>query len=283
MTMPIEQAQAQPTAAPPTGTPGGGGGTPPPGSSTARGTATGELLTPKPGEQPSPKPGEQPGAKPGAQPPRPRPAGVTMTPEQLNERLSRAQKQALKDTFGTDNPEEIKAKLQRMEELERAHEEQQRAQMTEQQKLQHDLEKERKRSEKLEQELQTMRDEHVVQQQQQLVERIAKQHVTGDLLPEATYLFARHLRTLDPKKIAGMKEGDIARWFQDFVKQKPAFALSPQARTQRTPAGTRTPAPRPKDAATSSTTPTKTFKPGQPNSMSAQEAKAEAAKQGIRW
>jgi hypothetical protein len=125
-----------------------------------------------------------------------------------------------------------------------------------------------------------------VREQQSYVERIAGRHINPLYVGDAAFLFAKHLRdNVDPRDAAKMTERDVQKWFADFVKRRPAFAASPAARRQeRAPVGAGTPPPpRPRAPAGTTTTVTKTFKPGQANSMSPAEARAELRKRGITY
>ena len=86
---------------------------------------------------------------PGAEPTTPsapaaQPAGtLNLTSEQLKERLGRAQSSYLQENFGTRDPAEIQAKMERLAEMEAAEEQRRREQLSEQERLQADLEAER--------------------------------------------------------------------------------------------------------------------------------------------
>ncbi len=74
-----------------------------------------------------------PPAAPGA------PFAVFPTQAAFNERMQRATRAELRAEFGTDDPAEIKKKLKKAEELEAAEAERARKQLTEEQRLQSDL------------------------------------------------------------------------------------------------------------------------------------------------
>lgn len=69
---------------------------------------------------------------------------IRLTTKQLNERLARASRSQLKDLFGTDDVEAIRAQHARLKELQDQEEKRKREAMSEQQRLAADLEAERK-------------------------------------------------------------------------------------------------------------------------------------------
>jgi hypothetical protein len=107
--------------------------------------------------------GEGTGGTPTAPAPAPAvPFAVFHNAESLNERLSRAQRSHLKDQFGTDDAEVIKARLKKAEELEAAEKERERKDMSELQKTQSDLTAEKAAKAKVEEELNKVRFERHV-------------------------------------------------------------------------------------------------------------------------
>lgn len=270
----------------PTTTPAPGAGTP---ASGAVGTSTGEPIAVPTQQQLPLTPAAA--APPAAAPPA-APAGKrvhTLDDAALNDRLARARRQALIDVHGTDDVEAIRAKLARTEALEKEADERKRAQMSEVERLQHDLARERQRAVAASTEARDLRERQEIREQQTVIESIASRHVAPRYVGMASRELREHLRALDPKVVDGWTDREIAKWFQTFATKQPEIAASAAARArQRTPVGANTQTPRP---ATSQSTPTssagtnggKTFRPGQPNSMTRAEAREAARKQGFTW
>lgn len=258
------------------------------------GTTTGESFMPAGG---APAAASPPPAAPPAPAAAPAASGgslggkrITLASDDLKDRLSRAKAQALKDVFGTDNAEEIRARLAKTEALEKQAEEAKRAAMTEQQKLQHDLTKSRAERDRYRTELAMAQEREVVRDQSSFVERIAQKHVNPAALEEASLAFARKVSTTDPKIVAKWTERNIDEWFKKYVTEKPFMAkgpaaapAAPQRRVERAPGGAARPAPRPAAPSSGATNGGKTFRPGQPNSMSKTEARDEMRRRGYSY
>jgi hypothetical protein len=206
----------------------------------------------------------------------------------LNERLARAKRQGLIDTFGTADADAIKAKLAKADALEAEAEARKREQMTEVDRLKHDLAAAQQTAQRARAEASTIRERQMVQEQQGVVERIASKHVAGAYVQDAAFLFAKHLRdNVQAEDLAKYTEKDIAKWFQTFAARRPAFAVTQTRTRTRAPVGSPAPAPRPNAPASALNAPPggggRTMKPGQPNSMTREEARAEARKNGFTW
>lgn len=239
--------------------------------------ATGGAVTPSAASS-APVAG-QPGAK---APPR-----LALTNEEMRDRLSRAKASALKDVFGTDNPAAIKDRLAKLEALEKKAEADRLAQMSEIERAKHEATRARAEALRYRSELVQAQEREVVRDQTAFVERIASQHVNPAALEEASLAFARAVATTDPKVVARWSEKDVATWFRQYVAKKPFMAATagqPARRVERAPAGSAQPPPRPRQPATAATaSSSKTFRPGQPNSMSRAEAREEAKRRGFSW
>lgn len=235
-----------------------------------------------PGATPAPA---APAAAPGS------PAGspgaakrLQLSTEELNDRLRRAKATALRDVFGTDDAAAIREKLRKAEELEKQAEAARVAQMTEIERMKYERDRARQEAVRYRSELVQAQEREVVREQQSFVERIATRHVNQLYVEEAAIAFARDIAQRDPREVARYTEKDVARWFQRYIERKPALAASPNARRQqRAPAGAATPPPRPQGPSSSQTNGGKSFKPGMPNSMSREEARAEAKRLGYNW
>jgi hypothetical protein len=245
---------------------------------TAVGTATGESFATKKAEPATAQAAEPKTAK--------RATKLSLSQQDFNERIKRAKTSAFKDAFGTDDVDSIKQRLARAEELEKQAEEARVARMNEVQRAKYEAQRARREAEQFRTEVAQMREREVVRDQQSFVERVASRHVNPMYMEEASIAFAREVANADPREVARWTEKDVSRWFASYVAKKPAFAASPNARKiEKKIASAPTPPPRPQRPGTSSVnaTPSKTFKPGQPNSMTREEARAEAKRRGYTW
>lgn len=281
-----------------TGDVGGGAGTPNP-------------PTEQPGEpEPAATPptGEPGPVDPPATPPEgdPDPAAIP-TEEELrfgrdafNARIAQAKRSAeaaaverhkawLRERYGTDDQGEIDKLIADSKKLRDEAEERRRAEMTELERYKSDLAAERRRREAAERKVLEAERRRRFDKQDAAITRIAGSHVDADLVEDAALLFARHVQSLDGDKVKKMSEKDVAKWFADFVKRKPAWKRSDDAPPPEKP--------KPKQPVTTGTPPTgqpepvagagnpsgKTFKPGQPNSMSREEVEAYKREKGYTW
>lgn len=270
-------------------TPTPGTGTP---ASGAVGTSTGEPIA-APGQQQlsltQPAAAAPPAAPAPAVPAATGGKRVTMEESDFKDRIARAKRQALIDIHGTDDADAIRAKLAKADTLEKDADERKRAQMSEVERLQHDLARERQRAVAAATEARALREHQEIREQQTVIENIASRHVAPKYVGMASRELREHLRSLDSKVVDGWTDREIAKWFQTFATKQPEIAASAsQRQRQRAPVGATTPTPRP---ATNQSTPTssagtnggKTFRPGQPNSMTRAEAREAARKQGFTW
>lgn len=266
------------------------------------GTSTGENFVPQSASASSTSPSST-GAATGAAPATPASGEtpdkgasggkrLTLTPSDMRARLDRARSAELKELFGTDDRAAIKQRLQQIADLERQAEEQKRAQMTEQQRLQADLAKAQAERDRYRSELVMAQEREVVRQQGSFVEGIASRHVNSAALEEASLAFARHVSKTDPMVVARWTEKEVEAWFKGYVERKPFMAKGsatsqqqqpPPRRVERRAAGAASPPPRPSAPSGSAGAGGKTIRPGQPNSMTREEARAEARGRGYSW
>lgn len=272
----------------------------------ARGTATGQPITTSPAA-PAGAPGA-PAAPAGAGPASPpadagngQPGGgnkkLTLTQKDLNDRLARARSVALKQHFGTDDPAEIKKRLDNAATLEKQAEDAKVAAMTEQQKVAHERDKALQERDRYKQQYEAAQEQQNMQEQGAYVEGIAARHVNAGALEEASIAFGRHVQKTDPRVVAKWTERDLDGWFKDYVKKKPFMARAaasppaaapatpppPARRQERNPGGAPRPPPRPSAPASPATNGSRQIRPGQSDSMSRAEAKEEAKKRGYTW
>jgi len=211
---------------------------------------------------------------------------LSLSQQDLNERIKRARSSAFKEAFGTEDIESVRQRLARADQLEQSAEKARVARMDEIERAKHDANRSRREAMKYRAEVETMREREVVRDQQSMVERIASRHVNPMYMEEASIALAREVSKMNPREVERWTDKDISRWFAQYVSRKPAFAASPSARrVERTVASAPTPPSRPQrpGAVAPTGVPSKSFKPGQPNSMSREEARAEARRLGYSW
>ncbi len=198
--------------------------------------------------------------------------------EEFKERLDRSNRSQLRDLFGTDDKDAILAKWKKADALEAAAEEQRRATLSNEQKLQEDLAKEKARADKAQAESRQLRQAHVVSKEKARVASMASKYIDPAMIKYAGLEFAAHLRkNFTPKQINRLTDKDVEKYFADLAKSQPKFAkpkpagASPQ-RVGLTNGASNpgTPSPTPVNGGGSQQ---KTAKPGQPNSMTKAEIK----------
>jgi hypothetical protein len=253
------------------------------------GTSTGTPVEAAPRQQPATLPtaplaGAAPTAAP-AVPARPPRKTVTLSESELRDRIARAKRQAITDTFGSDDAEALKAKLDRADQLEREAEERKRAQMSETERMKHDLIRARREAQDARISARRLQERHMVREQQATVEQLAGRHVSQSYVSMATLALREHLRGLPPKEVDRLTDKDLSKWFQRFVTKRPEIAASAQAR-RRAPVGSQRPVPRPTASQTSTSATSgakKSFSPSAANSMTRSEARAAAKSRGYSW
>jgi hypothetical protein len=205
----------------------------------------------------------------------------------LAKRLERHTRKELKDRFGTDNPDEIKVRLDKLAEYERTAEEQRLAGLSEADRLKEQVAKERQRGDQYKQKYQATVEQHVFAREQGRIESIAGQHIDPQFMEYTLQGLARHLQaTYSERELKELPDEKIVEYFQKQVQANPKLARDFAAPT---------PAPRVapltngvKDAARPAPppgqTPTeKNFSPSAQNAMSRDEARAEARRQGYDY
>lgn len=254
-----------------------------------------EATPPKQEAKPDPKPEKKPDPKPE---PRKHALGkadeeipedadlVEMTPRQLRSRLDRHTKAELKERFGTDSYDEIKKKIDRAEELEKAEEERKRAAMTEAEKLKADLEAEREAHKKTKERADTLYAQRDFDRVDSRMTRVAEKHIDPDYLEvELPKLAAWILENFDDKEAAKITDAQLDKYFKERLEAKPKLAKDYDEKVAKAAAkedkkkvgANNSPKEenRPGEKRNGDTSPAegKTFKPGQQNTMSKQEAK----------
>jgi hypothetical protein len=228
----------------------------------------------------------------------------TIPQEALSTRLERARKaerERLLKAIGYESPEKAKADFEELKKLREEREKAEREKMTELQRIQADLEAERKMRSELEAKLREESTARLYEKQDSAIYQIASRHVDSSSLKLKTAKreFAEYIDSLPKSQVSRMSEKDIEKWFIKFTKENPEFArktdappapapvakpLDPIKKPAGAPPSTKkvvAPAP-----VGSSKDPTidergKTVKPGLPNSMSKAEIAAYLKKIGL--
>jgi len=267
-----------------------------PDNETTNGGATPETTTTTEKPAATPPAGAAPAATPpappanAAPPAAPAPKGgdeemVTIPKRELNSRIERAKKGALKEVFGEDvDPETAKQKATKAKELEAQAEEQRRQQLTKEQQLEEDLRKEREQRTALETKLRERTRKEVAQRETQRISSIATKHIDPSMAEFALPKFRAHLKTLKRAEINAMTDKDIEKFFAELVKKNPRFArqsTAPARNVERRPVtnGSQPNKPVPHGSGQGAASP-KTARPGQPNSMTKAEIRE---KFGVGW
>lgn len=324
------QPGAQPAGTPAGGSPptlpkGAGNGRPEWAPSGARGTADGGSI---PIGQPSGDAGAS--STPEQQPPQAKPngeekgqekpvvgTGGTISPERVSQVRERARRAALREAFGTDDPakiqqikaqrakeqEAIQAEREELARLREQEEARKRESMSEQEKLNADLEKARQEAERYKNEIETMKREAAFREQDQQVQSIASEFIDPEASEFVCDKFARHVMSLPKSKVKAMKPEDVQKWFRDFAAQHPKFARQagdqppaqlekpkpkPQprrvpVRTSKKPVGGK-PSAQPQTGATQTPDRSggKTVLPGRKDSMTKAELREHLSAKGMR-
>lgn len=238
-------------------------------------------------------------------------AKITLTEEAFASRLDRAKRQAEREAraavlreLGIEDPKSLETERAELRTLREQAEQAEREKLTKEQKLEADLEAERRKREALETQLRQVKTESVYDKQDAMIQGIGARHIDPGFWKYARNDFVEYVSTLTPAQTARLGEKDIDRWFAKFAREKPAFAVrqpeppkkegddaAEPPKPRRRPITTTTPAarvatppnPRGGQSADPSLSPEgKTFRPGQPNSMTRAEARAELKRRGIR-
>jgi hypothetical protein len=240
----------------------------------------------------------------------------------------RERARALRDAYGTDDPVRIEQiKQQRQQEataraaqdeeyrrLKAEKEERERSTMTEQQKLQADLDRQKAENAAQAARIAELESEHAFLSQDMRLRPLIDEHVRPRMAKYAQIEFATHLKTLSDEQVEALTERQIRKWFAKFVEENPEFAKengkAPEAKagdgatgdTGKAPAvgtagaGKAPPVVRRVLATTSRVKPGgpvenagkggglegKTPRPGQPNSMNKAELREYQKRMGVK-
>ena len=209
---------------------------------------------------------------------------LSLSRKALSSRLDRHTKRELRDRFGTDNPDDIKAKLDKLAVFEQQEEERRVASLTE---LDHERELRtaaEKRAEDAEAMAKAVQDAQEIGQADNRIQGILDRHIDPDLKDVVVERFRQHLQSMSDAEIDAMTDEQINQWAVDQVMAKPKWGKAMPAAVATTAPltnGARTegvPAP----AAGSRQTATN-YSPSAQNAMTPQEARRAAAAEGYRY
>ena len=212
---------------------------------------------------------------------------LTLSRAALKSRLQRATRSELKERFGTDDPEDIKQKLDLLATYEAEKEETRLANLSE-------LEREREMRARAEGERDEwkrqhgeLRDSYLVRKEHSRIESIASKHVDPTMQDYALGQFQRYLTSsLSDEQIENLTDPEIEQWFTQKVREIPKLARDFQAAPPPPPAIvplSNGPQAGNQPAPPQGVQPTKSFSPSAANAMTRQEAIAEARKQGYSF
>lgn len=198
----------------------------------------------------------------------------------LAKRLDRHTKRELRERFGTDDFDAIKAKLDAAEKYEAEREEKRRAQLTREQRLKEDKAKAEERAQAAEAKLQEERDRIEVREVDTTVRSILPKFIRDDKasMKFATFELKQYVLGLDDEDV-GDPEQVVEEWAKKFVEEYPQFAregAAPQAKEVPLDTGTRPQRPEQLKGGTE-----KDPRPGRPNSMTRAEFAAYKRRLGL--
>ena len=214
---------------------------------------------------------------------------IVMSASTLKRRMGRYSKKQLMDTFGTDDVNDLKARLDEHGKLKAQSEDQRKKQLAKEEQLAEDLAKERDKSARAEARANQLAEEREYQQADSEVRTTAEKHIkAGKPTKLAVYEFGEYVRDLDEDEAAKLKPKDVDAWFRQYAEDNQEFAKGakePEPKKEAKPgerkplshgAGDAGAAPR-----AASATDAKTAKPGQSNSMTDAEYRKFKHDQGL--
>ena len=204
--------------------------------------------------------------------------------------------------------EEQAKRQEELAKLKQAEDERARQSMSEQERLSADLAQAKARIAELESELNELHEQRTESEQSTTLKTIASSFVDADLIDSAVdFHFKKHVKSLDAKAINAIDDTYTKRWFKQFAKDHPKYAIRVEPAAdddpKKPPAA---PAPAPviprrvvrrltngappkpppggppasKELANNGS---KVVKAGHPNSMSKEELRKLAASNGVKW
>jgi hypothetical protein len=228
---------------------------------------------------------------------------LTLTSKALNSRMARASKReqkAIFDKLGVKDLAELEKLAARTKALEEQEEKRRRESLDEKARLAEDLKKLKGERDTAVREARDLRNSAVIEREEAAIVRLAEQHVKPRYVKYLLADLRDHLRTeytaaqlkelsddsKQKEKVLGKwfaaRAADDPSWGKDYDPKAAAEAAEKDKRVEKVTNGADTRS-RPAQGNSGQASGPKTFAPGKPNSYTAQEARAEAKRQGFNW
>ncbi len=203
-------------------------------------------------------------------------------------RMGRYSKVQLREAFGTDDVDDIKARLGEHAKLKAKAEDDHKKTLAKEEALALERDKEKTRADRAEARAAQLAEEREFHEADSEVRAAAEKHVKpGKLSKLAVYEFGEHVRDLDDDEAAKLTKRDVDKWFADWAKENPDYARTAKDdKDKKDDKGVRKPmehgagdagaAPKAADSPGG-----KTARPGQANSMSDDEYRQFKRSQGL--
>ena len=214
---------------------------------------------------------------------------INISAQTFKRRLSRYSAKQLKDTFGTDDVADIKARLDEHGKLKAQSEEQRRKQLAKEEQLAEDLKRERELRTAAESKAEQLAEEREYREADSDVRKAAEKYIQpGKFSKLAVVEFAEYVRDLDDDDARKLKDKDVDAWFRQYAEDNAELAKG--AKPGKPDEEKEKPARKPMShgaggaGADPPATPQnggKTPKPGTPTTMTDAEYKALKRSQGI--
>lgn len=219
---------------------------------------------------------------------------IELSPHALKSRLDRFTKKQLRDSFGTDDVNSIRSKLQQHQLWEKEREEKRIAELTESQRLQEQLQAANRERDEAIARAEQIQTEQIVSEQDHHVTGIVGKHINPRYLKHELKNLAEYISGLSDAELAD-PDSVVEAWCATAIKEDPAIAiqtngaslvangasqgppLSPQGQPFTNGANTQ----RPQHVNPQGIVAPKTFAPNQPGSMS--DAEWRAYKRANSW
>lgn len=210
---------------------------------------------------------------------------LEMTTKSFKNRLERFTKKQLKERFGMDDPEEIKAKLTELDGYKAKEEEQRIAALSEKEKLQEERDREALKSAQWEQKHNALLEAQELGKVQSKAESIASKFIDPDYVDVAVEKLKKAVRSASE---ADLKNPDafMESWFKEEIKNKPKISKDYEGKPAEVKPVMITNganASKPANLQASGQATNKTASPNRPNSMTAEEVRELKKRNNIHW
>lgn len=151
-------------------------------------------------------------------------------------RIDRAHKKQLKEEFGTDDPTEIKTKLQELDSFKAKQEEQRLAQLSETDRMREELNRYKEEAERYKLEASSVRETYEVREQDREIVGNAEKFFQPKYMNFVTFELSQHLQSVADSALGDDPMKYINGWMKDFAEKNPAMSIqSAQAPAAPTP------------------------------------------------